>query len=68
MEGAASFYRGLPGACFVVDRETVWLRVEAPSGSHALLNLGALRDEPSINGIALAEWAEQIMKLSAYPE
>jgi hypothetical protein len=60
-------YRSLPGARFIVDDDTVWLHIEAPSGGHALLDLGALGPEGSFNVMALVEWAEHILKLSAYP-
>jgi hypothetical protein len=67
MADSADFYRSLPGAKFIVDDDTVWLHIEAPSGGYALLDLGVISDDGSYNGRALAEWSAHIKKLSAYP-
>jgi hypothetical protein len=68
MDDAAETSRSLPGATFIVDDDTLWLHIEAPSGGHALLNLAALSDDGSITGRALTGWAEHILKLAAHPK
>jgi hypothetical protein len=64
MAAHAYFYRSVPGASFIVEDESVWLRVEGRAGGYALFDLGPLAENGTINVQALSDWSDRIAELT----
>ncbi len=66
MAAHAYFYRSVPGASFIVEDASVWLRLEGRAGGYALLDLGPMTESGAIDLDALGRWGVRIAELAAH--